>query len=144
MLKRLAQLKALSTNEWHVLLSSLVLLPSIALALRLRGYIWTRAFLLRRIPQTSNSSPKPALPTAQSVARMVSVAANYGPYRANCLKRSLATWWLLQRRGIAAELNIGVAKDAGELNAHAWVEYMGSVLVEADDSIGRYSRLGPH
>ncbi len=74
---------------------------------------------------------------------MVSVAANNGPYRANCLKRSLATWWLLQRRGIDAELNIGVNKDEEKFNAHAWVEYMGNTLVEADDVTERFSTFGP-
>lgn len=141
--KRLAQLKALSADEWQVLLFSLVLLPSIALALRLKGFKWTRTFLQKRIPQSSKPSTDSDLTTAQSVARMVSAAANHGPYRANCLKRSLATWWLLQRRGVAAELNIGVNKDAGELNAHAWVEYAGHALVEADDVTERFSSFGP-
>ena len=149
---KLTKLKALTAKEWWVLLSSTVLLPLIALALRLKGFKWTRAFLKKRIPESKNASPgavnSPAktqntLKTAQSVARMVSVAANNGPYRANCLKRSLATWWLLQRRGIAAELNIGVNKDEAEFNAHAWVEYMGNTLVEADDVTERFSTFGP-
>ncbi len=147
---RLAKLKALSAKEWQVLLTSLVLLPSIALALRFRGFKWTRTFLQNRIPENNDPTPdtepldsQDLLLTAQSVARMVSVAANHGPYRANCLKRSLATWWLVQRRGIEAELNIGVNKDAGDFNAHAWVEYMGNTLVEADDITERYSTFGP-
>jgi hypothetical protein len=141
--KRLTQLKALSAEERQVLLASLVLLPSIALALRLKGFKWTRGFLQKRIPETKNTTTGTKLATSQSVARMVSAAANHGPYRANCLKRSLATWWLLQRRGIAAELNIGVNKDAADLNAHAWVEYMGNTLIEADDVEERYSTFGP-
>ena len=142
---KLTKLKALSAKEWQVLLSSTVLLPLIALALRLKGFKWTRSFLQKRIPESKNSPAKSqnSLKTAQSVARMVSVAANNGPYRANCLKRSLATWWLLQRRGIAAELNIGVNKDEAEFNAHAWVEYMGNTLVEADDVTERFSTFGP-
>ena len=147
---RLTKLKAFSAQEWQVLLTSLVLLPSIALALRLKGFKWTRAFLQKRIPErnesppdTESSSLENSLLIAQSIARMVSAAANHGPYRANCLKRSLATWWLLQRRGITAELNIGVNKDAGDFNAHAWVEYMGNTLIEADDVTDRYSTFGP-
>jgi hypothetical protein len=149
---KLSKLKALSAKEWQVLLSSMVLLPIIALALRLKGFKWTRAFLQKRIleseksPLSVENSPasyQNTLKTAQSIARMVSVAANNGPYRANCLKRSLATWWLLQRRGIDAELNIGVNKDEAEFNAHAWVEYMGNALVEADDVTERFSTFGP-
>lgn len=149
---KLARLKALSAEEWQVLLSSMILLPLIALALRQKGYKWTRTFLQKRIPELKKSTPgaenSPAssqdiLKTAQSMARMVSIAANNGPYRANCLKRSLATWWLLQRRGIDAELNIGVNKDEAEFSAHAWVEYMGNTLVEADDVKERFSTFGP-
>ena len=146
------KLKALSAAEWKVLIASLLLLPYIALVLRLKGFKWTRNFMQNRIPQTKDTGPaeesSPAelqnrLATAQSVARMVSIAANHGLYRANCLKRSLATWWLLQRRGISTELNIGVNKDDGAFNAHAWVEYMGHTLVEADDVKEKFSTFGP-
>jgi hypothetical protein len=145
---KIAKLKDLSLNEWQVLLSSMFLLPTIALTLRLKGYKWTRALLQKRIPErgkssTDDLSSDSQLQTAKSVARMVSVAAGHGPYRANCLKRSLATWWLLQRRGIAAELNIGVNTDPGDFNAHAWVEFMGNTLVENDDVRQRYSSFGP-
>ena len=149
-MRALNQLKALSVGEWQVLLTSLLLLPSIALALRFKGFKWTREFLQKRISKTAGSPPdgetsnlQNTLSTAQSVARMVSAAANHGLYRANCLKRSLATWWLLQRRGIRAELNIGVNKDDGHFSAHAWVEYMGRTLVEADDVTERFSTFGP-
>jgi hypothetical protein len=126
------------------------LLPLIALALHFKGFKWTRAFLQKRIPESSNlrsnaevPNLQNALQSAQSVARMVSAAANHGFYRTNCLKRSLATWWLLQRRGIKAELNIGVNKDAGDFSAHAWVEFMGNTLVDSDDVTKRYSTFGP-
>ena len=147
-----SKLKALSKDEWKVLLSSMLLLPAIAVALRLKGFKWTRSFLQKRSPHTATSpasnAPSPGelqntLVTAQSVARMVSVAANHGPYRTNCLKRSLATWWLLQRKGISTELNIGVNRDDGPFKAHAWLEYMGHTLVEADDLSQRYSTFGP-
>ncbi len=146
MKNRIKQLWALSAAEWWTLLSSLVILPLIALALHLKGYKWTRAYLQKRIPAGTNrhtreNSPENshALKTAHSVSRVVSAAANHGPYRANCLKRSLTVWWLLQRRGIKAELHIGVNTDDKDFNAHAWVEYMGDTLVEAEDLKGRFS-----
>jgi len=67
---------------------------------------------------------------AERTARMVYVAANHGPYRANCLKRSLVIWGLLRRRGIPAELRIGVNNGEKIFQAHAWVESMGVVLAE--------------
>ena len=145
MSKRISQLRALTTQERRVLLASLFLLPTVALTLRLKGYRWTRAFLQKRIPEhdtLTTNAQNPVL-KAQSVARMVSIAARFGPYRANCLKQSLVTWWLLQRRGIAAELNIGVNKQAGDFSAHAWVEYSGNTLIKADDTSDQYSTFGP-
>jgi hypothetical protein len=90
---RLSKLKALSAKEWQVLLTSMVLLPCIGLALYLSGFKWTRAYLQNHVPDRPDdltgafTDPKNAMQTAQSVARMVSIAANNGPYRANCLKR---------------------------------------------------------
>ena len=149
---RLTQLKTLSAEGWQILLTSLVLLPSIALALRLKGFKQTQAFFQRQLPEAGVFQPDAAasldelqnnLITAQSVAQMVTAADTHGPYRANCSKRSLTAWWLLQCRGIAAELIIGVNRGAGDFIAHAWVEYMGNTLVEADDITERYSSFGP-
>jgi len=40
-------------------------------------------------------------------------------------------WWLLRRRGIAAELRIGARKEFDRFEAHAWVEADSAVLNDA-------------
>ncbi len=60
----------------------------------------------------------------------MAIAASHGPYRATCLRQSLALWLLLRRRGIPAELRIGVRKEGGDLQAHAWVEHQGATLAQ--------------
>jgi hypothetical protein len=45
-----------------------------------------------------------------------------------CLARSLALARMLARRGLAADVRIGVQTADGRLTAHAWVEWMGLVL----------------
>jgi aryl-alcohol dehydrogenase-like predicted oxidoreductase len=47
---------------------------------------------------------------------------------AGCLPRALALQWMLKRRGIAADIRLGVRTDAGTLSAHAWVECQGIAL----------------
>jgi hypothetical protein len=42
--------------------------------------------------------------------------------QALCLPRALAAQTMLRRRGIASRLCLGVAREAGALVAHAWVE----------------------
>src|SRR5512144_1029770 len=46
-----------------------------------------------------------------------------------CLPRALAAQAMLRRRGIASRLCLGVARDAGALVAHAWVEAGGEKIV---------------
>jgi hypothetical protein len=141
MSKRIQQLQALSTDEWRVLLLSMTLLPLIALALKLKGLKWTQALLSRYSNQKSSISEDDKLKMAQSVARMVSAAANHGPYRANCLKKALATWWLLGRRGIVTEIRIGVNKASQAFSAHAWVVCRGNVLADVSNTGDLYSTL---
>ena len=59
---------------------------------------------------------------------MIRYARKHGPYRGNCLSRSLVLWWLLRRWGIESDLHIGVRRDTENLDAHAWVEYQGQPL----------------
>jgi len=146
-MRRLEQWRSLAPGERRLLLRLAVLLPLIGAALRLLGYHRSRT-LLERLSQASRR-PMPADPTAatadtaQRLARLVSIAANHGPYRATCLRQSLALWWLLRRRGIPAELRIGVRKDRGELQAHAWVEHNGQALNDAQGLIASYAAFQP-
>jgi len=50
---------------------------------------------------------------------------------------------ILQRRGLASEIVIGVQKqDDGSIKAHAWVERNGKVLIGGGSSPFRYTVLG--
>jgi hypothetical protein len=49
---------------------------------------------------------------------------------------------LLARRGYLADLRIGVIKaDSGQLEAHAWVESEGQVIIGGSDSPFRFTPL---
>jgi len=118
----------LSALEWWVLLLSCLLLPAVAVMLKIRGYARTKSFLENLLPAKhpdKKAGNGPADPTV-TIPRMVSVAARYGPYRANCLKQALVTWWLLARRGYPAEIRFGVRDSQQVLpDAHAWVDLDG-------------------
>lgn len=69
------------------------------------------------------------LPLATAVARAVAAAAHYHPLSPTCLPRALTLWWLLRRRGLAAQFHIGARRvSATEIAAHAWVTHAGAVL----------------
>jgi hypothetical protein len=131
MRRRLEQLRALAPWEQRLLARLVLLLPAIGAALRLLGFKRTRDLLARLVPTPADQDRLAGASTAdeaQRIARLVAIAAHHGLYRATCLRQSLALWWLLRRRGIPAELRIGVRKDSGDLQAHAWVEHAGAPL----------------
>ena len=61
--------------------------------------------------------------------RMIELAARRGVFRANCLHRSMVTWWMLRRRGVDTDIRFGVRPRPGQRpDFHAWVECDGVVL----------------
>jgi len=131
---RLRKLRALSLDEWWLLLLSLFMLPLIAVLLRFAGFNRTKNILSKFISnEPGNNKQQPGPDQTHSIARMVSVAACYGLYRANCLKQSLLLWWLLARRGLESEIRFGVREGPEEeFGAHAWVEYNGINLCDSE------------
>jgi hypothetical protein len=57
-----------------------------------------------------------------------------------CLPRALAAHAMLRRRGIASRLCLGVAREGGELAAHAWVE-IGKDKIAGGSEADGFTRL---
>ena len=68
----------------------------------------------------------------------VDVASRRVP-RASCLTQALALQSLLARAGYPSELRIGVAKDGAALEAHAWLESGGRIVIGGD--VDRFATL---
>lgn len=67
------------------------------------------------------------------VAFAIPRAADRVPWRADCLVQALAGERWLRRRGIAAQIIIGVKKDAKvPIDAHAWLDVGGQVVTGGD------------
>lgn len=101
--------------------------------LRLLGFRRWKSLLFRFIPSqpaTTNGARHEDTYLAFQIPRLELAAARHLPLRTNCLEQSLVLCWLLQRRGIAAELRIGARKKSDRLEAHAWVELDGKALNE--------------
>jgi hypothetical protein len=77
----------------------------------------------------------------RQVVWAVTVASRYVP-AATCLTQALATQILLSRRGHPTSLRIGVGRsEAGEFQAHAWVECQGRVVIGGIKALSRYTPL---
>jgi len=145
MKRRIEQLRELSLFEWWVMLVAMILLPLVALSLRLVEFKKTRNILGHFISDESGQKePNPSeIEKTCAIARMVAVAAGHGPYRANCLKQSLVLWWLLAVQGIASEIKFGVQRESEQfVGGHAWVECAGMILIDAQEVHQRISTFG--
>jgi hypothetical protein len=76
----------------------------------------------------------------ERVAYCVELSSRFYPFRPTCLKKALVLCFLLRRKGFDIQVQIGAAKDKGRLDAHAWVEHQGRIILGAPTP-GRYATL---
>jgi hypothetical protein len=107
-------------------------LVTIRLGLRVFGFSSVRDTILWLTPSPSpaTSASEVLIERARTIAQMHTAVARRLSSRPNCLENSLALWTLLRSRRMAAELQLGGRTDAGQFEAHAWVEYFGVVLTD--------------
>lgn len=130
-------IRRLDWRSRRLLLASAVLLP----------LFWTRLKLLGRWDLTSSiegaipPSPPPgtvSLEALRHTGRLVNGAARHLLPPHNCLTRSLVLQWLLRRQGVPTDLCLGAQLEGGQLRAHAWVEFDGHPLNDAEDVAERF------
>lgn len=122
---------ALDTAEQRLIVEALAMLTTAAVEARLfpvRRYLDATTF-------TPSSTAEPIDSTvhrrrALDVAIALRRAARALPWHSTCLIEALAARRMLGRRGLTSSLRIGVRLGAnGDVEAHAWVEYQGEVLI---------------
>jgi hypothetical protein len=130
-MSNLDKLRQLSRREQGLLFQSALLLPVVHAGLLSLGFHRLRRVMEWLSPLQRMDTPASdteILERAREMARIVSIAAEHGVYKASCLRRSLLVWWLLRRAGIPGQVCFGVRTVLGKLEAHAWVEYHGIVV----------------
>lgn len=119
---------------------ALLLLPWVALGLKLLGLQRTQRFMGRLFPKAAEPpNPEECRAVILTTVRQVRGAVLYCQPWANCLKKSLVLWALLRHQGIDSELRIGIRRDGGPFEAHAWIEYQGYVLNDSSDVHQRFA-----
>lgn len=115
----------LSRSERRLLIEALVCLGLARLLLRTlpfrRILAWTDSLQKIR-PITGSREP-------EGLARMVRAAARHTPWRSLCLEQAMAGRVMLRRRGYSSRLHLGVGKSGETLEAHAWLECDGEILL---------------
>ena len=113
---------------------SIALLSLMDLALRFVGFARSVA-LARRFAGRGVCICEDRVEALRVANRLARAAVLY-PGRALCLEQSLTQYILLRRRGISAELKIGV--QPYPFNAHAWVELNGQPVNETWETIRQF------
>jgi len=129
----------LPRDDWALLALALVLLPPVSVGLRLVGLRRALALVEALSParrRCAEDDPRGAPRTAW----LVEVAARCWRPRPTCLAKALVVLSLLKRRGLPAQLVVGVTKARGPLEGHAWVE-LGGAVVGADPGPASYAVL---
>jgi hypothetical protein len=78
--------------------------------------------------------------TAEQLALAVQRTARRLPFRPTCLEQALALERLLHAAGLDAAVVLGVRRVGRALDAHAWIEHQGQILLGATPA-GLYSPL---
>jgi hypothetical protein len=139
-LKNLRKFLLLDRHNRRLLLASILWLWAVRLGLWLLPFQTVRRLIAKFSPPKPISS-KEATPDVERIPWAITVASRYVP-TATCLTQALAGQILLAQHGEPALLQIGVAKnEAGNLQAHAWVESQGRIVIGASPELFRYTRL---
>src|SRR5262249_38228377 len=118
------------------------------LVVAVRIGLWLLPFsVMLRLMNRFGDAPATGKADARAVRKAASAVAatsRYVPY-ATCLTQAMATRVLLGRLGPHSPLRIGVVRSArGRLEAHAWVESGGTIIVGAVSDLARFSALSQH
>ncbi len=94
---------------------------------------------LKRIARTPANAPEDQ-DSANHIVNAVKSMSRAIPGCRSCLTQSLTAKTLLSRAGFQALLRIGVARLDGRVQAHAWVESQGEILIGGEEA-GNFTPL---
>ena len=140
-MKKFDKLCRLSWQQRWVLLYAFVIINAVRLSLWLFSFGVIRQ-QLKKVMSAWTCSLQTQKVAILFIVQAVVIVANYSPGTVKCLVRALTTQLLLNRYGYPHGLHIGVTKNDGqELEAHAWIEYRGQVIVGELSNLDKYQTL---
>jgi hypothetical protein len=139
-MRRLHKFLILPAAERRLLISAVLLLGAVRLGLWFIPFQTLRRILVR-LAERPTTPHQDQAPSREQVVQAVETAARLLPWAKSCLTQALTAQVLLTRRGYPALLHIGVVRsDRDRLEAHAWVESGGEVVIGGFE-LERYTPL---
>jgi hypothetical protein len=117
--RRLGPLLRWLRPHWRLFLEAVRLAFRVEIGLRVLPF---KRILARLNGQTKDLHRRGSPVSPASAWRAIQLAYVVLPFKSTCLKHSVIFCRMFKRRGLPAELQIGVNKTGGRLSAHAWVE----------------------
>ena len=140
MLQKIRKLYCLGPRGWYRLIEAYLLVWIVNAKLRRMGFKRLCRSLQDRWSIADAKLTVAQLQMAEQIRLLAGVACRYHRIHAECLHRSLVTYWMLRRRNMPINLCIGYNKEGG-FSAHAWIEADGRALCEASNVQREYSLL---
>jgi hypothetical protein len=125
----------LQFKVWLGRFIALIVLHLISCGLNMMGYRRLCRLLMATSP--APNTKQVSLGRARMIARVVNRVAKSRYARMNCIRRSLALWWILRWVRLDSQVQIGINLDEG----HAWVEHGGAVVNDRPETRSRYTVL---
>ena len=133
----------LPSASWRALARVLPLLLAVRVALWVLPYRTVNR--LFDVSAYDGVAPTVSSQEATALLRTVAWAGRHLLADRPCLTQALACRWLLARRGYPTDLRLGVrkAEDGAGIEAHAWLEAGGAVILGGGDSADAYTPFRP-
>lgn len=135
-MKQRFKLLAQKYLDRKLILDTILLLGAIRLGLRFLPF----QTLQNKLETASHLFPKTKEHlSVGKIVWVINASSRYMPGGVKCLARALTAQVLMKQHGHTNELRIGVAKgETGELEAHAWIEHRGRVVIGDLSDLQRY------
>ncbi|HVZ32203.1 MAG TPA: lasso peptide biosynthesis B2 protein [Polyangiaceae bacterium] len=141
MRRALRKWSELPRRERRVLVEAALLLLAVHVLQQALPFRRWRALLTRPRP---SGGVRPDAPSPDQIAQAVERARRTLPGDYKCLPAAYTGHLLLHRHGYASAIQVGVAHDAkGQVEAHAWVEACGRILIGALPDLERFVPFPP-
>jgi len=148
--RALERYRSLTFVERSLLAEAALLVPAVHALQTVAPFRVWRAWMtvggLRRAVDllSRTSAPGRERPTPEMVAQAIERARKGVPGVYKCLPQAYAGYLLLRRYGYDSSIQVGVSRDAkGAVEAHAWVELDGRVLIGELPDLARFVPLPP-
>lgn len=119
---------ALSPSDWILVAQAAAWFAVVEIGLRVLKLRTLPTIFQNHKPANRVEGDRPGVSPAR-VRYCVELASRFHPLHPTCLKKALVLYAMLTRRGVNARVIVGAAKSDSKLDAHAWIEHQGQVIL---------------